>query len=106
MLGLADSRLATPGNHLIHGCPITRTIFPIMTKAEFYAVIEEIVEQAPGTVQGNELLADLEGWDSLGWVAFIAAMDKRLGMAVPSKGLVEATSVADLLALVADRLTE
>ncbi len=77
-----------------------------MTRAEFYVILDEIIEEDPGTVQGGEKLTDLEGWDSLSVVAFIAAMDKHLNVAVPPKELVEAETTDDLLALVADQLSD
>lgn len=78
----------------------------IMTKAGFYNILDDIIEEDPGTISGDELLADLEGWDSLSVVAFIAAMDKHLGVAVTPKKLVEAASVADLMDLVAGQITD
>ena len=77
-----------------------------MTKSEFYKIIEDIAEVPPGTVKGNEQLSDWDGWDSLAIVAFIAAMDKHLNFAVPPKPLVQARSVPDLVALVAEHLTD
>jgi acyl carrier protein len=76
-----------------------------VTKTEFYRILDGILELAPGTIQGNERLSDLEGWDSLAVVAFIAAVDKHLHFVVAPKPLVAARSVPDLTALVADKLT-
>jgi len=77
-----------------------------MTKTEFYAILDEIVEEDPGTIQGDESLDDLQGWDSLSVVAFIAAVDKHLNATVPAKELVEAKTIGDLLALVADKIDD
>lgn len=75
------------------------------TKA-FLNLIEEIVELDPGTLQGDESLGNLEGWDSLSVVAFIAATDKHLGAAPPPATVVSARTVADLVAAVADKLSD
>ncbi len=76
-----------------------------MTKSTFYDIIAEIIEEDPGSVSGQELLTDLEGWDSMTVVAFLAVMDKHLSLAISPKELVEAKSVADLLELVAEKIT-
>lgn len=69
-------------------------------------LIEEIVELDPGTLNGTESLSDLEGWDSLSVVAFIAATDKHLGSAPPPASVVSARTVADLISTVADKLID
>lgn len=74
-----------------------------MTQSEFYAALEEIIEAEPGSIQGHESLAELEGWDSLSVVQFIALMDKSLGSPPVPASVVAAASVADLLATVADK---
>jgi len=84
--------------------PSASTCFPV-TKLEFYLLLDTILELPPGTIKGDEPLATLEGWDSLAVVGFIATVDKHLKFVVPPKPLVAATSVPDLTALVADKLT-
>ena len=77
-----------------------------MTKDTFYNIIAEIIEEDPGSVSGHELLTDLEGWDSMSVVGFLAAMDKHLSLEVSPKELINATSVADLLALATGKITD
>lgn len=77
-----------------------------MNKKEFLNVIEEIVEVDPNTLTGDELLADLEGWDSLSVVAFIAAVDKHLNAAPLPASVIAARSVNDLVMTVQDKLIE
>ena len=77
-----------------------------MTKNTFYEIIAEIIEEDPGSISGLEMLTDLEGWDSMSAVAFLAAMDKHLSLEIPPKELVEAKSVSDLLALAAEKITD
>jgi acyl carrier protein len=77
-----------------------------MTKSQFYTALEKIIEAEPGTIQGHESLAELEGWDSLSVVQFIATMDKALGSAPPPSSVVSASTVSELLATVAEKLQE
>jgi len=76
-----------------------------MTLAEFYLLLDGITESAPHTIKGDEAIADLEGWDSLAVVGFMAAVDKQLGVVVHVKGLIDARTVQDLVGLVQDKLT-
>jgi len=75
-----------------------QAVFPNsnMKKTDFYALIEEIVEADSGTVGGQDVLSDLEGWDSLSVVQFIAVMDKKTGTTPTAAKVVAAKTVADL----------
>lgn len=75
-----------------------------MNKAKFLNLVEEIAELDPGTLKGNEPLMELEGWDSLSVVAFIAAIDKHLGATPSPVQVASAQTVADLMASVQDKL--
>lgn len=77
-----------------------------MTRQEFYKIIDEIVEEDPGTVKGGERLDELEGWDSLSVVAFIGAMDKHLKAQVQPALLAKAETVDDLLGLVSEKIED
>lgn len=77
-----------------------------MKKQEFLRLIDQVIEAAPGTIQGTETLADLEGWDSLSIVAFLAAYDKQFGSPPSPAALVACKTVADLLTLAGDRITD
>jgi acyl carrier protein len=76
-----------------------------MTSAEFLNVIEVILELDEGTLDGSELINDLEGWDSLAVVSFIAEIDSELDLTLNPNLISNANSIADLKALVADKLT-
>ncbi|MEN3940214.1 acyl carrier protein [Prosthecobacter sp. SYSU 5D2] len=76
-----------------------------MNKKEFLNLIEDIVELDRNSLSGEEKLAELEGWDSLSVVAFIAATDKHLGSPPPPASIVAAETVADLVRTVEDRLS-
>lgn len=70
-----------------------------MTKAQFYAEIENMLEMTPGSINGSEFLSNLEQWDSLAVLSFIAMADANLGTLVSANELAKCRTVADLLAL-------
>ncbi len=76
-----------------------------MNRHEFLLNLDELLELDPGSLSGDEALADLDAWDSLAVISFIALVDEQLGVVVEGQRLADAKSVADLVALVQDRLT-
>lgn len=68
-----------------------------MTKADFLRELDEMLELAPGTLSGDEALADVDGWDSLAVISFIALVDEKLNLVVEGEKLARAKTVADLL---------
>lgn len=77
-----------------------------MTKGEFYERLESILELEPKTINGTESLEDLEGWDSLAKLSFIAMGDAELQTIVSAKALLACKSVADLVGLFDGKLTD
>jgi acyl carrier protein len=53
-----------------------------MTKEQFYALLDELLEQDPGTIKGEELLISLQRWDSLAVIGFIAMLDEHFSISV------------------------
>lgn len=70
-----------------------------MNTTEFLLALDEMLELDPGTLTGTEALEDLENWDSLAVISFIALVDEKLGLVVEGEKLVKAKTVADLLTL-------
>lgn len=68
-----------------------------MNSADFLRELDEMLELDPGALTGAEKLADLEGWDSLAVISFIALVDEKLGVVVEGEKLARAKTVADLL---------
>lgn len=68
-----------------------------MNGVEFLRELEEMLELDSGALTGGEALADLEGWDSLAVISFIALVDEKLGLVVEGEKLARAKTVADLL---------
>lgn len=67
---------------------------------EVIAIIEEILEVSPGTVAGNENLVELEGWDSLKVVIFIAMIDEEFEITLSPQRIAESNTIDDLVSLV------
>lgn len=68
-----------------------------MNGAEFLRELDEMLELDPGSLTGAEALADVEGWDSLAVISFIALVDEKLDLVVEGEKLARAKTVADLL---------
>jgi acyl carrier protein len=77
-----------------------------MTRAEFLRELEGVLELPAETLQGDEEMGELEGWDSLGLMSFIAMADSKLGVSPPAEQIAQAKTVGDLMALLGDRVSE
>ena len=71
-----------------------------MTPQDFYALLDDMLELDPATITGEERLKDLESWDSLAVISFIALVDEHFGVLVETDKLVAAETTAELYALV------
>ena len=76
-----------------------------MTKREFLSLFEEILEAEPGSLAGDEVLPGREGWDSLAVVSLIAMVDEQFDVTLAPKEIARAGSVADIIAMLNDRIT-
>jgi len=74
-----------------------------VTRQEALRLLEETLEMKRGSLQGGEDLRDLEAWDSLATMAFIAEVDKRLGLPLPPGRVARCQTTDDLLDLLAPR---
>ncbi len=72
-----------------------------MTKSAFLRKLEEIVELNPGSLKGGEKLGELEGWDSLKIVEFLAFADEEFSLAIPPRAMGSCKTVQDLAGLLA-----
>lgn len=76
-----------------------------MNKKEFFTLLEEASESDENSVTEGTLLEELETWDSLAIVSFIALIDQHLEVTLSPDKLAEAKTVQDLLAMVSDKIT-
>lgn len=70
-----------------------------MDDREFLSQLEEVLGGEPGSLRGDERLAELKGWDSLAVVCFIAMADSSYGVALLPARIAEAKTVPELRAL-------
>jgi acyl carrier protein len=77
-----------------------------MKTTEFYRKLECILEVEPNTIDGTESLDDLEGWDSLAKLSFIAMGDTELGTIVSAKALLACKTVSELVKLFDGQIIE
>jgi len=75
-----------------------------MTKQDFLTQLEDVLEADGGTITGAELLAELDGWDSLAVVSFIARIDELFDVTLSPEKIARSKSVSDLIALLGDKI--
>jgi acyl carrier protein len=76
-----------------------------MLYVEFYYLIDQIIDESPGTVTGKSALGELPAWDSLAVLSFMAMLDEQFQVAVSGKQIAACETVDDLAKFVADRLS-
>jgi len=76
-----------------------------MNLGEFYLKLDEMLDLAPGTLQGAEALEGLEGWDSVAVITFIALADSEYGVMAPPKEIAACRTVSSLADLIARHRT-
>ena len=70
-----------------------------MTKAEFLRSFDTILELPEGTLKGSEKLEDLENWNSMAMIDFIALADTNNNVKLSARQIGSAETVTDLLQL-------
>lgn len=70
-----------------------------MTSEQKIKALEEILDLEEGTLSVNTNLKDLEEWDSVAFLSFIAMMDDEFGKTIKGSVVKEQKTVADLMAL-------
>jgi acyl carrier protein len=66
---------------------------------EFLSEFSELLEVPAGSLQAQDKLADLEGWNSMALVGFIAFVDEHFGKALSPRLFAGCSTVADLAKL-------
>lgn len=67
---------------------------------DFLHMMDDLLELEQGTLTGAEKLKDIENWDSLSIVSFMALAKAQYNANVPAKGIADAETVDDLFALI------
>jgi acyl carrier protein len=75
-----------------------------MTRPQFLRLLEVQMEIPEGSLDEDQRLADVDSWDSLAALLFIALADEKLGITVVGNDIANSKTISDLLALLGDRL--
>jgi len=63
------------------------------------------MEIPDGSLNASQALAEVDGWDSLAAVLFIALADEKVGVIISGDQVAKAKTLDELLSLLGDRLT-
>ncbi len=77
----------------------------VMTREEFLRNLECEMELPAGSLNESQALTDVEGWDSMAAVLFIALADEKIGVTISGNQVAKAKTLADLLSLLGDTVT-
>lgn len=70
-----------------------------MTNEEKIAILEELMEVDEGTLTAETLLSNIEEWDSVSFLSFMAMMDEKFGKTVTGSEIKTKETVGDLMAM-------
>ncbi len=70
-----------------------------MDKQLLIAGIEKLLERPPGSLKESERLTDLESWDSMAVIGFMAMVNDKFGVSVAPSALHKCETVNDLIEL-------
>jgi len=67
---------------------------------EVVEMLSQAMELPEGTLKGNEMLAEIEAWDSLALLNFLALVDTNYGITLSPDTLLKCESIGDIDALI------
>lgn len=70
-----------------------------MTNEEKIVILEELMEVDEGTLTPETLLSNIEEWDSVSFLSFMAMMDEKFGKTVIGSEIKTKETVGDLMAM-------
>lgn len=70
-----------------------------MTETRKIEMLEEMMELEAGTLKADTVLSDIEEWDSIALISFIALMDDEFDKVIKGSVIKQAKTVSDLMAL-------
>jgi acyl carrier protein len=68
-------------------------------------LLEDATQNLPGSVTAQTSLAALEGWDSMGLVAFVQLVCEQVNIELDAEALGTCRTVTELFTMVTDKLT-
>jgi len=77
-----------------------------MRKPEFLKLLDNLMDLPAGSLRGEDSLEELEGWDSMAAMDFLALVDESFGCTLSPQRLAECRIVDDLVSAVGDRISE
>ncbi len=72
-----------------------------MERQQFLSLLDELLELPAGTLTGAEKLDDLERWDSLAMMGYIALADEHFHVTLSPRQFLNCRTVGDLISLAA-----
>ena len=78
----------------------------MLTQKHFLNQIEEILESDTDVLSGDEIISELEGWDSLAILGLIVKMDQHYNISVTTEELNECKKLNNLFSLVKAKLPQ
>jgi len=77
-----------------------------MTKQDFLRELENVLELDVNSINEDQILDDLDNWDSLSVMTFIAMVDEKTGVTLSASKLADAKTVTDLIVLLGDKISD
>lgn len=65
-------------------------------KEKVIAIIEDILQSAPGAINEDTRIKDVPEWDSLAHVLIIGQLSQQLGIEIPLDEVIQIETVRDL----------
>jgi acyl carrier protein len=76
-----------------------------MNKETFLHKLDEVMSLPKGTIQGDESLGAIKGWDSVALMSFIALLDEELEIRVTGKQVMQCQTISELVTLAGDKVS-
>ena len=70
-----------------------------MTNEAKIAILEELMEVDEGTLTPETLLSNIEEWDSVSFLSFMAMLDEKFGKTVTGSEIKTKETVGDLMSM-------
>lgn len=77
-----------------------------MLKQKFLLLLDELFEEDSNTLTGDERLQDIEIWDSLTALGFIALVDEQFNIILSGNDIENCETVNDLVNLVSQNFDD
>jgi acyl carrier protein len=77
-----------------------------MTKNEFLRALEQQMDLTVGSLEEGSALSQVDGWDSMAPLIFMALADERLHITLSADEVNRSKSVSQLLALLGNALSD